>query len=133
MGMTLKSLGRPEEALTALQEALELNRRTKQRKLEGHSLATIADIQSDLGQTKLAVVNYQQALQAKRETADTKGEAWMLYHLARLQSLEGQSALSEEYMMETERIVSDCGDQKLKEVWKELQRSIKKVEGGESA
>jgi tetratricopeptide (TPR) repeat protein len=82
LGVTLRRLGRYDEALAYLQVAVATNRQAGQQLLEGHGLAAMGDVYCDLGGYEQALQHYRASLDLRREIGDRRGEGWMLHALA---------------------------------------------------
>ena len=84
LGITLGRLNRHEEARTALEDSVELNRATNQRLLESHALTALGDIHRIRQRSDLAHVCYGQSLALRRALNDAAGEALLIQRLAQL-------------------------------------------------
>src|SRR5262249_48344881 len=113
MGVTLKNLGKTDEAVSTLKLAAEMNHSTKERLLEGHSFAVLGEVYSEAGNQEQAAQSFRASLTIRREIGDRIGEGWMLYHLARVSVslLEKSQAL--EYFSEAVRIANECEEKDL--------------------
>ncbi len=113
VGVTLKALGRGEEALARLDEAIVLHRRSANPRLESHALAALGDIWQETGDNDRAVDCYQRSLAIRRETDDRTGEGWMLVALARAHLANGSSARAQGRAAEAAGIAAECSDAEL--------------------
>jgi tetratricopeptide (TPR) repeat protein len=123
IGVTLHSLGRQEEAVSHLQEALQLHRRSGQRLLEGHALAALGKISDEARSLDNAREYYNASLEIRREIGDRKGEGWMSHHLARILFSLGGEAQAVPLLNHATAIAAETGDKQLGEACSRLQTS----------
>ena len=90
MGVVLSDLGRKEEALLRLQNALELSQDIANREIEGTVLNSIAAVYDDLGSKDTALQKYKEALEVRREAGDRRGEGQTLNNIASVYSAIGR-------------------------------------------
>ena len=114
IGVTLARLHRYDEARTALEEALVVNRQTHERLLEAHTLASLGDVAQSLGRPDAAAESFEAALALRRELQDRRGEGWMLHHLARAEEHLGHTAAAGTAAAEAARIALECDDAELR-------------------
>ncbi|MGH7539747.1 MAG: serine/threonine-protein kinase PknK [Gemmatimonadota bacterium] len=96
LGVTLRSLGRHEEAAQRLRESIALNRLHEQPLLEGHALASLGDLHLEREEWEEAARRFSESLRIRREIGDRRGEGWMLVGLARVASRQGDAATARE-------------------------------------
>jgi tetratricopeptide (TPR) repeat protein/class 3 adenylate cyclase len=78
MGVTLTRLQRYDEARTVLEESVALNRETRERLLEAHALAALAEVSLCLGARPAAIDCLDAALARRRELGDEGAAAELL-------------------------------------------------------
>jgi tetratricopeptide (TPR) repeat protein len=110
----LSRLRRYEEARTALEDALAVNRLSGERLLEAHTLAALGDVAHDTGRHDAALAHFDASLSIRRQIDDRRGEGWMLHHLARTRARMGDAAGAEALFGEAGHIALACGDAALR-------------------
>jgi len=88
VGVTLSRLHRHEEARTALEESVALNRSTGERLLESHALVALGDIHRVRQRFGTARECYEQALALRHELNDSVGAAQLMPRLAQLDTAQ---------------------------------------------
>jgi tetratricopeptide (TPR) repeat protein len=106
----LGRLRRYEEARTALEDALAINRQSGERLLEAHTLAALGDVAHETGRFDAALAHFDASLAIRRQIDDRRGEGWMLHHLARTRARMGDASGAEALFGEARRIAAECGD-----------------------
>jgi tetratricopeptide (TPR) repeat protein len=81
LAVTLARLNRHDEARTALEESVLLNRQTGERLLEAHALAALGDVQVAGRRFAAAVECFGQSLELRRLLADAPGQQRMQQRL----------------------------------------------------
>jgi len=90
IGVTLTRLQRHEEARTALDEALVVNRQSRQRLLESHTFAALGDLAQGVGRFEAAVEYFGSSLAIRRELDDQPGADAMRQRLASVRAAAGE-------------------------------------------
>lgn len=90
LGVTLRKLGRRDEARLRLEEALEMHRLRGASLLEGHALAALAELDLEADDVEAARRRFRSSLDIRRELGDRRGEGWMLHGLARAAIADGE-------------------------------------------
>src|SRR5271157_1649968 len=75
LGLAYQDLGKPEDALSSLQQALEIRKSIGDERGTELTLSNIAGIQDRLGNSKAAMSNYQAAIDLARKIGDKDGLA----------------------------------------------------------
>jgi tetratricopeptide (TPR) repeat protein/class 3 adenylate cyclase len=115
LAVTLRALGRGDEARERLEEALALHRANGQRRLEGHATAVLGDLCHDIGDGEGAVAYYTRSLTTRHEIGDRRGAGWMLHHLARAHHLCGSTVEVAACLAAAEEVAGDIQDEELSE------------------
>ena len=110
IGVTLRKLGRLDEAVVCLEEGAATARHAGQVLLEGHALASLGEISYDRGRYDEARASFERSLDLRRDANDRRGEGWMLYHLARTNGDLGETALAHEQTAEALEVAREQGD-----------------------
>jgi tetratricopeptide (TPR) repeat protein len=113
LGVTLSRLHRHEEARTALEESVALNRERGERLLEAHALAALGDMWRARGLPGTAVTCFEQSLSLRRMLGDRKGEGWMLLRIAETLAAKGDASRARETAVEAMAIAAVCGETRL--------------------
>jgi tetratricopeptide (TPR) repeat protein len=113
IGATLHKLERPEEAVSRLEEAVRLHRRTQARQLEAYALGVLGDIHFSTGRHAEALTCYGASLRLRLEIGDRKGEGWMLQRLARVHATLGRWDSSRTTAARAVAIAVEMGDGEL--------------------
>jgi len=124
IGVTLKNLGKKEQAKAALKQAVEWNRNTSQRLLEGHSWSALGDISFESGEYKDALEYFNASFQIRKDIADRKGEAWMLYQLARVYAAQKNESSASQCLAEALQIGRECEENDLLRACKEFETAL---------
>jgi tetratricopeptide (TPR) repeat protein len=83
----LARLNRHDEARTALEESVILNRQTGERLLEAHALAALGDVHVAGRRFTAAVECLEQSLQLRRLLADAPGQQRMQQRLEQVRTM----------------------------------------------
>jgi tetratricopeptide (TPR) repeat protein len=115
IGATLQKLGRPEEAIRRLDEAIRLHRQTEQRQLEAHAHTVLGDVYFGMDLHAEALPCYAASLRLRPGLADRRGEGWMLHRLARVYAAQGRGESSRNNAAQAMVIAAEVGDEDLSE------------------
>jgi len=118
--VTLKDMGRLEEARGRLEEAVQVNRKSGRQTLEGHSLAALGDVLSKKGDSDRALEHYEVSLEIRRAAGDLKGEGWMLWSIARERLGRGEADSARDACSRAAERARACDDSELERVTGEL-------------
>ena len=124
IGATLRKLDQPAEARRRLEEAVQRNRSTGQRLLEGHGLAALGDLNFEDEDFETAREHYEASLGLRRDLDDRQGEAWMLYHLARTELTLGNAEAARELLGTATKAADVNHDAALQTACTELERKV---------
>jgi tetratricopeptide (TPR) repeat protein len=121
IGVTLHKLGRTDEAIDRLQDAVRHNRAVGARQLEGFALAALGDVHYDTDDLQKAADCYGASLDIRRDIGDLRGEAWMQHHLARTYAKLGVLDRKRDCATEAWRLAEACDDDELIQALRRLQ------------
>jgi tetratricopeptide (TPR) repeat protein len=96
LGDSLRELGRFDEALHQLQEALRIFREIKDPHGEGYTLAKLGDTFARMHRPEDALASFEQALTTRREIGDRWGEAETLHSRGRVLLATGEPEAARE-------------------------------------
>jgi len=125
--VTLSRLHRHEEARTALEESVALNRERGERLLEAHALAALGDVWRARGRHETAETCFEQSLAFRRTLGDRRGEGWMLLRIAETLAAKGDASRAREMASEAMAIAEAFGDTRLTDACMQIAH----VDGGE--
>ena len=120
--MTLSRLHRLEEARTALEESVALNRERGERLLEAHALAALGDMWRARGLPGTAVTCFEQSLALRCALGDRRGEGWMLLRIAETLAAKGDASRARETAAEAMAIAEACRDARLTDACTQIAR-----------
>ncbi|MGJ3251933.1 MAG: CHAT domain-containing protein [Elainellaceae cyanobacterium] len=101
-----------QQALSMLQQALEIYREIGDRRGEGATLTGIGAVYRNLGQYSQALDYYQQALEINIETGDRQGEGTTLNNIGVVYDSLGQYQQALDYYQQALAIRTDIGDRR---------------------
>ena len=110
LGYACKILGKKQEALEYLQQALIICREVGDRITEGTVLNDIGDIHTDLGNKQEALEYLQQALIICREVGNREGEGRTLNNIGRVHAELGHQQQALESLQQALTISREVGD-----------------------
>jgi tetratricopeptide (TPR) repeat protein len=113
LGVTLKALGRHDQARARLHEAITLHRRSANPRLEGHALAALGDLSLETGDTEQALRCYESSRAIRQRIGDRLGEGWMLLALARVPLDQGPSDRARLLSAQAAEIAAEFDDAEL--------------------
>lgn len=122
LGVTLKAIGRREDARARLEEAICHHRAGVSALPEGHALAVLGDIHFETGDMEHALECYERSLLLRREAGDRRGEGWMLHHLARVDLARELSGQARDLIDRASQVADECGDDELRTALERLRR-----------
>lgn len=120
IGVTLRDLGRRDEARRRLEDAIGVHRAAGQSRFEGHALAVLGDVVAAMGDFSGAQRCYEGSLEIRRSTGDRTGEGWMLHHVARTQLSRGLVEEGRRLAGNASGIADAVGDPELKKACEQL-------------
>ena len=123
IGATLMKLNRPEAAREYLHEGLEIHRRARQPRLEGHALTLLGEIALGFDESREALSCFQSSLAIRRAIGDQRGEGWAHHHIARAQIARDRPDQAREALTLAERAGAACDDGELLASCRQLHRS----------
>jgi tetratricopeptide (TPR) repeat protein len=111
--VTLSRLHRHEEARTALEESIALNRERGELLLEAHALAALGDVWRARDRPGTAATCFEQSLALRCALGDRRGEGWMLLRIAETLAATGDASRARERAAEAMAIAEVCRDTRL--------------------
>jgi tetratricopeptide (TPR) repeat protein/class 3 adenylate cyclase len=123
IGVTLRAMGRRDDARRALDDALEHNRREGLDVLLGHALGARGALEMDAGEVDRAAVCFEESLAIRLRLHDRRGEAWMRYELAGVAAARGSPDTGRSLRAAAAALADECGDAALGEACDRLRRS----------
>jgi tetratricopeptide (TPR) repeat protein len=123
IGVTLRAMGRRDNARRALDDALEHNRREGLDVLLGHALGARGALEMDAGEVDRAAVCFEESLAIRLRLHDRRGEAWMRYELAGVAAARGSPDTGRSLRAAAAALADECGDAALGEACDRLRRS----------
>ena len=113
LGATLLKLRRYDEARTALEEAVQLNAATGERRLEAHSHAVLGDSLFEAGRIAEARMAFERSMKLRPTFGDRRGEGWMLERIGRAMLGEGRDGDARIALDSARAIAAEIGDAEL--------------------
>ena len=113
IGVSLKNMGEMEQAVDILTLAVEMNRQTNERLLEGHGLSILGQVFFEMGNLPRAIEVFRSSLGIRKEIGDRKGEGWMAYQLGVAYAAQKADIEASECFAEARRIAEECGEAEL--------------------
>src|SRR5690606_9395131 len=113
IAVTLKAMGRVDEARGRLAESIALHRRSGGHLLEGHARAALGDIELEVGAAGRALEQFTTSLVLREEARDRAGEAWMHLRIAAAQRALGADGAAAPHVLAARRIAQELGDAEL--------------------
>ena len=120
LGVTLREMGRSEEAAAHLEEALEVNRMTGERLLEAHTQAALGELEHAAADYESAIDRFEASLEIRREVGDRPGMGWMFYRMARSNAALESPRRARELASSAREIAEEVGDGELVEACRNL-------------
>jgi tetratricopeptide (TPR) repeat protein len=128
IAVTLRSMSRFDEAITALDRALAIHRETNERLHEGQALAVMGHLHADRDQLMEAIEAYQRSLTIRREIGDPLGQGWMMYYIAIIYVRQKQIPEGRSFVRQAHEIASTQDDQELGQACLQLEDKIAVIE-----
>jgi tetratricopeptide (TPR) repeat protein/transcriptional regulator with XRE-family HTH domain len=116
MGDALRELGRFDEALDELNEALQTFRGIADKHGEGYTLVKLGDTYAHMHRPEEALANFEQALETRREIGDRWGEAETLHSRGRVLLDTGEPEAAREAWRHALAIFTDLDDPRAEDV-----------------
>ncbi|SMC92907.1 ATP-binding protein [Kibdelosporangium aridum] len=116
LGTALRELGRYDEALDELTQALDIFREIADKHGEGYTLVKLGDLYARLRKPEDALANFEQALATRREIGDRWGEAETLHSRGRLLLDTGEAEAARESWHDALAIFTDLDDPRAEDV-----------------
>jgi tetratricopeptide (TPR) repeat protein len=113
VAVTLKAMGRHEDARDRLEESLAVHRRAGNRLLEGHAFAALGDIALERGEADRALWLYTESRGLREEIGDRPGEGWMHNRIARAHLSLGAPQVASQHADLARQIAVELGDREL--------------------
>ena len=113
IAVTLKAMGRADEARVRLAESIALHRRSGSHLLEGHARAALGDMELEVGDAGRALEQFTASLVLREEARDRAGEAWMHLRIAAAQRALGADGAAAPHVLAARRIAQELGDVEL--------------------
>jgi tetratricopeptide (TPR) repeat protein len=123
IGVTLRTMGRVDEAREALARALAYNELTPRPDLLGHTLGLLGALEMDAGAPERAIPFLERSLAIRVGSGDTRGEGWMCYELSRAAASTAMLDRAREMLESSARMAKVCGDLELGEACERLRRT----------
>jgi len=123
IGLTLRTMGRLEDARDTLVRALAYNEFSTRADLLGHTLGMLGAVEMDSGAPDLAIPHFERSLAIRVESGDTRGEGWMYYELSRAAVAAAMRDRALETLELGVRAAESCGDAELGEACERLRRT----------
>jgi tetratricopeptide (TPR) repeat protein/transcriptional regulator with XRE-family HTH domain len=128
LGDSLRELGRFDEALEELHEALHIFREIDDRHGEGYTLVKLGDTYARMHRPEDALANFEQALTTRREIGDRWGEAETLHSRGRVLLATGEPEAAREAWDHALAIFTELDDPRAEDV-RELLSSTPRTAG----
>ncbi|HKX32796.1 MAG TPA: tetratricopeptide repeat protein [Blastocatellia bacterium] len=112
LGFAYHALGETRRAIEFSQQALEITRRTGDRKGELRALSTLSIAYITLGEASLAIEFSQQQVASAREIGDRRSEGWALGNLGEAYSVQGDKKRAIEFQKQWLMIARETGDRR---------------------
>lgn len=123
IGLTLRTMGRLDDAREALVRALAYNELIPRADLLGHTLGMLGGVEMDAGAPDRALPFLQRSLAIRVESGDTRGEGWMCYELSRAAAATAKRDRARGLLESGARAARACGDVQLGEACEQLRRT----------
>jgi len=123
IGLTLRTMGRLDEARETLTRALAYNELSTRTDLLGHTLALLGGVEMDAGAPQRALPFLERSLALRVESGDTRGEGWMCYELSRAAAALEERHRAREMLDSGARVAKVVGDTELGEACERLRRT----------
>jgi len=123
IGLTLRSMGRLDEARDTFQRALAYNELLPHADLLGHTLGLLGAVEMDAGAPERAVPHLERSLAVRVENGDTRGEGWMCLELSRAAVASGMPERAREMLDSGARAARACDDRELAEACERMRRT----------
>jgi tetratricopeptide (TPR) repeat protein/DNA-binding XRE family transcriptional regulator/DNA polymerase III delta prime subunit len=128
LGDSYRELGRFDEALTELREALRIFREIKDKHGEGYTLVKLGDTFARMHLPQDALANFEEALITRREIGDRWGEAETLHSRGRVLLATGEPEAAREAWRHALAIFTELDDPRAEDV-RELLTSTPRTAG----
>ena len=113
IAVTLRSVNRFDEAISALDRALAMHQKTHERLYEGQALAVMGHLHADRDQLTEAMDAYRRSLTIRCELGDSVGQGWMTYYMARISVRQKHIQEGRSFVSQAHEIASTHDDQEL--------------------
>jgi tetratricopeptide (TPR) repeat protein len=116
LGDSYRELGRFDEALDQLRDALAIFREISDRHGEGYTLVKLGDTYARMHRPEEALANFEEALQTRREIGDRWGEAETLHSRGRVLLATGEAEAAREAWRHALAIFTELDDPRAEDV-----------------
>ncbi|MGH7623467.1 MAG: tetratricopeptide repeat protein, partial [Gemmatimonadaceae bacterium] len=123
IGLTLRTMGRLDEARETLVRALAYNELSPRTDLLGHTLGMLGAVELDAGAPERAVPFLERSLALRVGSGDARCEGWMCYELSRAAAATEERDRAREMLESGARVAMACGDTELGEACERLRRT----------
>ena len=123
IGLTLRAMGRLDEARETLVRALAYNELLPHADLLGHTLGMLGAVELDAGAPDRATPLLERSLAIRVENGDIRGEGWMCLELSRAAAATARPERAREMLASGVRAARACGDMELVEACDRLRRT----------
>ncbi len=113
LGLTLRTLGRLDDARETLQRALAYNELCPRADLLGHTLGMLGNVEMDAGAPDRALPHFERSRAIRIQSGDARGEGWMCYELSRAAAAASMPDRARAMLDVGARAAQECGDSEL--------------------
>lgn len=123
IGLTLRAMGRLDDAREALARALAYNELLPRADLLGHTLGLLGAVELDAAAPDRAMPFLERSLAIRSDNGDTRGAGWMCFELSRAAATAHKAERAREMLESGARLARACGDSELAAACEELRRT----------